>query len=125
MSKSESTASQAIETRQLYTGFFGALVLSFIAYFAVTQQWFSEDWIAASFVLFLAFLQFVIQSLYFLHLKGEKGKRLRSNTFIYTIAMTLIVVCGSIWVVYNLNYRMGMTGEQMEQHLLKENTKGF
>ena len=112
------------EERQLYIGFAGAALLTVLAYLSVKQLWF-DTWYTALFVLVLAALQFIVQTYYFLHLRGESKPRWRSWTFVYTIAMMLIIVVGSLGVMYNLNYRMGMTGDQMEQKLLEENKKGF
>lgn len=120
MSKSKQ---QSAET-QLYIGFAGAAVLTIIAYLSVSQHWFSA-WATAAFVLLLAIVQFLVQTYYFLHLRGEAKPRWRSWTFVYAIIMMLIVVVGSLWVMYNLNYRMGMSGREMEKELLHQNTKGF
>lgn len=112
------------EAQQYYIGFVGAAILTILAYASVKLEWFSPA-ITAAFILTLAVLQFVVQVYYFLHLKGESKPRWRNWTFVYSLIMMLVVVCGSLWVMYNLNYRMGMTGEQMEEYMLKENEKGF
>lgn len=105
-------------------GFAGAATLTLLSYFSVTAGWFSATQTAA-FVLTLAVLQFLVQSYYFLHLKHESKPRWKSWTYVYTIIMMLIVVVGSLWVMYNLNYRMGMSGDQMEEYMLEQNKKGF
>ncbi len=112
------------ETTQLYIGFAGAALLTILAYVSVTLQWFSA-WVTAAFVLALAVVQFLVQVYYFLHLRGEEKPRWRNWTFIYAMIMMIIVVAGSLWVMYNLNYRMGMSGHEMEQELLRQNKKGF
>ncbi|MFZ1360973.1 MAG: cytochrome C oxidase subunit IV family protein [Candidatus Saccharimonadales bacterium] len=112
------------EVAQLYIGFAGAAILTILAYLSVVGEWF-DVWAAAAFVLVLAVLQFIVQVYYFLHLRGESKPRWLSWSFVYTIIMMLIVVIGSFWVMYNLNYRMGMTGHEMEQEMLRQNKKGF
>lgn len=119
-----SKSTRAAEARQYYIGFIGAAILTILAYASVTLEWFSPV-VTAAFVLVLAVLQFLVQVYYFLHLRGERKPRWRNWTFVYSLIMMLVVVCGSLWVMYNLNYRMGMTGEQMEQYMLKQNEKGF
>lgn len=114
----------AKETQLYYTGFIGAAVLTILAYFSVTQHWFSVT-TTAIFILVLAAMQFAIQAYCFLHLRGESKPRWRSWSFVYAAIMTLIVVIGSLWVMYNLNYNMGMSGHEMEQELLRQNKKGF
>lgn len=105
-------------------GFAGAAILTLLAYFSVKATWFTPAQ-TAGFVLALAVLQFFVQSYYFLHLKGEAKPRWQFWTYVYTIVTMLILVAGSIWVMYNLNYRMGMTGDQMEEYMLEQNKKGF
>lgn len=112
------------EAQQYYIGFVGAAILTILAYASVKLEWFSPT-MTAAFILALAVLQFIVQVYYFLHLKGESKPCWRNWTFVYSLIMMLVVVCGSLWVMYNLNYRMGMTGEQMEEYMLKENEKGF
>lgn len=112
------------ETRQYYIGFFGAATLTILAYLSVRLEWYDAT-TTAIFVLVLAIIQFAVQVYYFLHLRGESKPRWKSWTFVYSMAMMLVVVVGSLWVMYNLNYRMGMTGEQMETYMLKQNEKGF
>ena len=112
------------ETRQYVTGFIGAAALTVLAYTSVKLSWFSAG-LTAAFVLTLAILQLAVQVYYFLHLKSESKPRWRSWTFAFTLVMMLVVVAGSLWVMYNLNYNMGMSGEAMEQYMLKQNSKGF
>lgn len=114
----------AHEAQQYYIGFAGAAALTILAYASVKLAWFSPT-VTAAFVLALAVLQLIVQVYYFLHLKGEEKPRWRNWTFVYSLVMMLVVVIGSLWVMYNLNYRMGMSGEQMEEYMLHENKKGF
>lgn len=76
-------------------------------------------------LLFLALLQMAVQLYFFLHLSEEKKPRWKSVSLLFTIGVVLIVVCGSIWVMTHLNYNMGMSPEQMKEHIIKENKKGF
>lgn len=112
------------ETQQYIIGFIGAALLTVLAYFSVKLHWYDATTTAA-FVLILAVIQFLVQVYYFLHLRGEAKPRWRNWTFVYALVMMLVVVCGSLWVMYNLNYRMGMTGDAMEKYMLKQNEKGF
>jgi cytochrome o ubiquinol oxidase operon protein cyoD len=59
-------------------------------------------------VMGLAFLQAAIQLLCFLHLGSEKPPYWNSMLFIFMLAIILIVVLGSIYIMYNLNYHMMM-----------------
>ncbi len=112
------------EATQYTIGFVGASVLTLLAYFSVKFSWYDATTTAVV-VLALAVIQFGVQVYYFLHLRGEAKPRWKNWTFVYSMAMMLIVVCGSLWVMYNLNYRMGMSPEQMEQYMHEQNSKGF
>lgn len=124
MIEPETKATARAHTANYVVGFVGAAILTLLAYFSVTGGWFNASQTAV-FVLLLAILQFFVQSYYFLHLKDEPKPRWKSWSYLYTIVMMMIIVVGSLWVMYNLNYRMGMSGEQMEQYMLEQNKKGF
>jgi hypothetical protein len=37
----------------------------------------------------------------------------------------MIIVVGSLWIMKNLDYRMGMSSEAMNEYMKTQNTKGF
>jgi len=39
--------------------------------------------------------------------------------------MMLVIVIGSLWIMQNLDYRMGMSGEAMNEYMKEQNKKGF
>jgi cytochrome o ubiquinol oxidase operon protein cyoD len=61
----------------------------------------------------LAFAQFVVQLVYFLHLGTEQKPRWKQLVFWFMIIVVLIVVLGSLWIMHNLNYNMMMPPENM------------
>lgn len=115
---------QKQEIQQYYIGFVGASALTILAYLSVTLEWFSYT-VTAAFILTLAVIQFAVQVHFFLHLRGEQKPRWRNWAFIYSLIMMLVVVLGSLWVMYNLNYRMGMSGEEMNEYMIEQGKKGF
>ena len=73
-----------------------------------------------------AALQLYIQSRYFLHLDDDHERpRWRLASYIFTWFTLLIVVIGSLWIMMNLNYNMMMSPKEMNEYMLKQNTKGF
>ena len=58
-------------------------------------------------VVVCAIIQFITQVIYFLGLtfKSEQGK-LNIFSFIFSIFILTVVVCGSIWIMYHLDYNM-------------------
>ena len=41
------------------------------------------------------------------------------------IAMLLIIVVGSLWIMANMNYNMHMSPEQIKDYMIEQNKKGF
>ncbi len=54
----------------------------------------------------LAIVQLFVQAVFFLHLSSERKLRLNLYSTFFTIFVVLIIVIGSIWIMYNLNYNM-------------------
>ena len=67
----------------------------------------------------LALAQFVAQIYFFLHLGRETKPRWKLLVLGFMVLVVLIVVIGSVWIMYNLNYRM--TPQQMNTYMLNQN----
>ena len=106
-------------------GFGAALLLSVLAYLLITQRWVGSAKLAMLVLLLLAVIQLIVQLVCFLHLSLEGRSRNRTFSFIFTILMMLIIVIGSLWIMNNLDYRMGMSGEAMNEYMEAQNKKGF
>jgi cytochrome o ubiquinol oxidase operon protein cyoD len=70
-------------------------------------------------VVSLAVLQFVMQSVFFLHLSFKREVRANVVTYFFMVFMVLFIAVGSIWIMHNLN--ANMSPEQMSTYLHKEN----
>jgi len=102
-----------------------AAALSFFAYIVVRGNML-EGSVAATVLLGSAALQLYIQSRYFLHLDDARERpRWRLASYVFTWLTLLIVVVGSLWIMLNLNYNMMMSPKEMNEYMLKQNTKGF
>ena len=112
-------------TRRYIYGALGAVVTTGIVYVAAVDDWFADSVMLAAFALVLAAVQLVIQLLTFLHLNTEARPRWQTQSFLFTMLTAVIIVVGSIWIMVNLNYNMGMSPEQMDAYMLKQNKKGF
>ena len=106
-------------------GFGSALLLSTLAYLIVVQHWFTSASVTMLVLLVLAVVQLIIQLVCFLHLSFKGRSRERTQAIMYTLLMMLVIVIGSIWVMRNLDYRMGMSGEAMNEYMIEQNKKGF
>lgn len=87
-------------------GFILSLVCTLSAYFLVTNHYVSNKWGLAGLVAILALIQFVVQIVLFLHLGKERSPRFKLLVFSFMLCVVLILVGGSIWIMYNLNYKM-------------------
>lgn len=75
------------------------------AYFTVQNKLFPSSsalWI----ILFLGFIQTIVQLVLFLHLGSEPKPHWNMTVFLFMILVVVIIVLGSMWIMQNLNYRM-------------------
>ncbi|HEU4677250.1 MAG TPA: cytochrome o ubiquinol oxidase subunit IV [Candidatus Paceibacterota bacterium] len=69
----------------------------------------------------LALVQLVVQLVFFLHIRGEKRPRWRFMTLVSTVLIVVIVVGGSLWIMENLDARMGsMSPDAMDAYMLDQ-----
>lgn len=86
-------------------GFILCIFLTFSAYFIVDKHLLPR--LATIFSLFgLGLLQAVVQLLFFLHLGKEPKPRWHQWAFFSMLGVLLILCLGSIWIMYNLDYRL-------------------
>ena len=53
-------------------------------------------------------VQIVVHLVYFLHMNSKSDEGWNLTAFIFTVIIIAIVVVGSIWIMWNLNYNMMM-----------------
>jgi cytochrome o ubiquinol oxidase operon protein cyoD len=111
----------------LYVVGFGlSLILSVAAYLIIAEQWFGDmSYLATAVLLAVAAVQMAVQLYCFLHLGSGPAAHTKTQTFLFTLSTLLIVVVGSLWIMHNLDYRMGMSPKSMIEYMLRENQKGF
>lgn len=109
--------------KSYFFGFLFSLVLTLAAYILVVIHHNSghvlvphEVIIPA--VLLFAVLQAIIQIVFFLHLGFEKGSSWNLIFLTSTVFIIFMVVVGSIWIMYHLNYNM--TPHQVENFILQD-----
>ena len=100
-------------------GFIGSLVLTVTAYLLVTQEVFT-GWTVAIIISALAVIQCIVQLVFFLHLGQESRPRWQLWILLSMIAIFILVVFGSILVMYDLNSRMMPSHEEMLQYMEKQ-----
>lgn len=109
--------------RSYSIGFGLAIILTLAAYLAVTSGWFSQTG-TIIFISVLTIVQLIVQLVFFLHLGRDKVKW-KAAAFYTMLIILVLIVGGSLWIMYNLDYNMMMSPEAMEQHMIEESKKGF
>jgi cytochrome o ubiquinol oxidase operon protein cyoD len=100
------------------TGFILAVILTAIPFWLVMNKVITDSSTLGFVVLGLAGVQVVVHMIYFLHMnsKAEGGWSLLA--LLFTIMVLVIMMSGSIWVMYHLNTNMmpGMMDPTGEMH---------
>ncbi len=85
-------------------GFIFCVVLTLTAYFLVDKHLLT-GWTLIFAILGLGVIQMAIQLLFFMHLGGEKNPHWNLLVFFFMLMVLVIIVFGSLWIMYSLNYR--------------------
>lgn len=105
------------------TGFALSLLFTAIPYLIVVKDWLEGNALVATLFAF-AILQLLIQMVFFLHIGSETKPRWKLIALLFSIVVVVIVVIGSIWIMYNLDYNM-MQPAQTDEYMLEQKDKGF
>jgi cytochrome o ubiquinol oxidase operon protein cyoD len=97
-------------------GFASCILLTLVAYLVANLNYY-KNWAVIGSIALMAFIQFVIQIVFFLHLSTQKKDRWRLYVFIGMSIIVAILVIGSIWIMANLNSRMMLNPTQINQYL--------
>ncbi|MCA9333194.1 cytochrome o ubiquinol oxidase subunit IV [Candidatus Saccharibacteria bacterium] len=104
MSQSVMKIDRVTPNRRSYIlGYSYSLLLTVASFFLVINNVFS-GWITFMIISIFAIEQFIIQVIIFLHLGQEKKPRWNSAVFLYTIMTVLVLVLGTMWIMFNLDY---------------------
>lgn len=87
------------------TGFVLSLVLTLMAFALVWEQALSKTAVFAGLAV-LAVMQLIAQVVFFLRINNSKEGRWNLLPFIFTIVIIAVIMCGSLWIMANLNYYM-------------------
>lgn len=106
-------------------GFITSLVLTFGAYILASGQVVTGTELII--VLGgLALIQMLVQLVFFLHMADESRPRFRLVSFGFMTIILAIVVGGSLWIMYHLNYNMmNMSSHEKDSYMTSQKDKGF
>lgn len=85
-------------------GFVISLLLTSISFYLVIAKPLSVPNVIYA-ISTLAITQATFQLLYFLHLSKEEKPRWETYSFLLMLLILLIIVCGTLWVMHDLNIR--------------------
>lgn len=110
--------------RSYVIGYILSIYLTLSAYFVVTNH-LSVKWILIVIIVGLALIQFAVQLFFFMHMGNEAKPRFKFMVFGMMIAIVLILVFGSLWIMSNLNYRQMPSQQQVNNYLQSQSDGGI
>lgn len=113
--------------RSYITGFIISIALTLVAYSLVQNHVnsghmdHSHDSITIA-LIGLALMQFIVQAMFFLHLKKKGDARWNLLAFIFMSGIVAIIVLGSMWIMANLDYHhsQNKTPEEHNEYIIKD-----
>jgi cytochrome o ubiquinol oxidase operon protein cyoD len=98
------------------TGFVLAVILTAIPFWLVMAKVFDKSSTASFVLLGLAAVQIVVHMIYFLHMNTKSEGGWSMLALVFTVMVVVIVLSGSLWVMFHLNNNMmpGMSHEMQE-----------
>lgn len=104
-------------------GFVLSLALTLLAYLLVHthlahHHQFPPDAFMGIALPVLAVIQLIVQLVFFLHVHKESKPRWNLVVMLFAALVVLIIVIGSLWIMYHLNYNM--TPQQQNYYLLQQ-----
>ena len=97
------------------TGFVLAVILTVIPFWLVMGKVFANPNLTAMVILGIAAVQIVVHMVYFLHMNSKLEGGWSLLALIFTLMLLVIMLAGSIWVMYHLNANMmPMSAHEMQ-----------
>lgn len=98
-------------------GFVLSVILTAIPFWLVMGNVIENSGTTAMVILGFAAVQIVVHMIYFLHMNTKAEGGWSMLALIFTVVLVVIMLAGSIWVMYHLNHNMmpGMTPDSPHQ----------
>ncbi|HTD02268.1 cytochrome o ubiquinol oxidase subunit IV [Undibacterium sp.] len=97
------------------TGFLLAIILTVIPFWLVMGKVFDKSSTTGLILLGFAAVQIVVHMVYFLHMNTRSEGGWSMLALIFTVMLVVIMLSGSLWVMYHLNHNM-MPGMMPDMH---------
>lgn len=92
--------------RSYLTGFILSVILTAIPFAIVMAGGFESRFLTAAVVVGIAIVQILVHMVYFLHMNTRSDEGWTMMALIFTVVILVIVLSGSLWVMYNMNTNM-------------------
>jgi cytochrome o ubiquinol oxidase operon protein cyoD len=98
-------------------GFVLSVILTAIPFWLVMGKVFDKSSTTALVILAFAAVQIVVHMVYFLHMNSKAEGGWSMLALIFTVVLVVILLSGSLWVMYHLNHNMmpGMMSDTTHQ----------
>ena len=96
------------------TGFVLAVILTVIPFWLVMAKVFPSSSTTALVILGIAAVQIVVHMIYFLHMNTRSEGGWSLLALVFTVVLLVIMLAGSIWVMYHLNTNMMPSMQEMK-----------
>lgn len=92
--------------RGYWIGFLLSVVLTAIPFGLVMSGVIADTRVTAGIIMAAAAIQIVVHMVFFLHMNTKSEAGWTFMALIFTIIIVVIVIAGSLWVMYNMNVNM-------------------
>lgn len=100
-------------------GFGLSVALTLLAYVLVVEDVLPKTALIVT-IVGLAIVQLFVQLYFFLHLGHETKPRWKLVVFGFMAMVLLILVIGSLWIMYSLDYHMTMPPEELDAQIIED-----
>ncbi len=97
------------------TGFVLSVILTAVPFALVMGHAIADPVVTAIVLLALAAVQIVVHMIYFLHMNARSEGGWNLLALMFTMALVVITLSGSLWVMYHMNHNMMPTMHQMRE----------
>lgn len=91
------------------TGFVLSVILTAIPFWLVMTDALDNKPLTGIIIMVLAAVQIVVHMIYFLHMNGKSEGGWTITALVFTVVIVVIVLAGSMWVMYHMNVNMMAT----------------
>lgn len=93
---------------QVY-GFLLSIIFTLVTYFIAVKHYATGTALLIA-VFGLSLAQAAVQLVFFFHIGLESKPRWNLIIFLFLVLVMIVIIGGSMWIMYNLNYNMAMPG---------------